>query len=219
MTVHRPLDPATLRLYVVTSSMFRGRSHLDLAAAAIEGGATAVQLRAPELAEHEAYVVAHDLVDRCRIAGVTTIVNDLVDVAIAARADGVHVGQGDGPARARMALGRDGILGISVATPEQAAEAESSGADYVGVTVWSSATKPAAEPVGLDGLAAVAAATSLPVVGIGGIDGSKVADVLAAGAAGVAVVSAVAAADDPVEAVRGLRDAVDAATAGERTTA
>ncbi|HSL12057.1 MAG TPA: thiamine phosphate synthase [Actinomycetota bacterium] len=220
MTGHRPIDRARLRLYVVTSSAFRGRSHLDVASAAIEGGATAVQLRAPELAEYEAYAVARELVARSRPHGVLAIVNDLVDVAVAARADGVHVGQTDGPSKARPALGRDGILGVSVATVEDARRAELEGADYVGLTVRSTATKPDAEPVGIDGLRAVAEATALPVVAIGGIDAANVADAIAAGAAGVAVVSAVAAADDPVSAVRELRAAVDAALAdAERTSA
>ena len=218
MTEHR-IDPATLRVYVVTSASFRGRSHLDVAAAAIEGGATVVQLRAPELAEHVAFGVARELVARCRAAGGAAIVNDRADVAVAARADGVHVGQADGPGRTRAALGSEGVLGISVATPEEAVAAESSGADYVGVTVWSTATKPDAPAVGLDGVAAVAAATRLPIVGIGGIDAANAAEVIAAGAAGVAVVSAVAAADDPVAAVRQLRAVVEAATAAERTTA
>lgn len=220
MTEHRPIDPASLRLYVVTSAAFRGRSHVDVAAAAIDGGASAIQLRAPELAGYEVYVLAKELVLRCRAAGVRLLVNDLVDVAVATRADGAHVGQGDAPAIARDALGPGRILGISVTTPEEARAAEAAGADYVGVTVWSTATKPAAEPVGLAGLRAVADATALPVVAIGGITVGNVGDVIEAGAAGVAVVSAVAAADDPVAEVRALRAAVDAALASkERTSA
>jgi len=220
MTTRRSIDPASLRVYVVTSSVFRGRSHLDVASAAIEGGATAVQLRAPELAGYEAYVLARELVARCRIAGVRFVVNDLADVAVAARADGVHVGQDDVPARAREALGAERVLGVSVATPDEARDAELAGADYLGVTVWSTATKPAAAPAGLDGLAAIVAATALPVVGIGGIDERNAPEVIRVGAAGVAVVSAVAGADDPVAAVRSLRAAVDdALTEADRTTA
>jgi thiamine-phosphate pyrophosphorylase len=213
MTERPPLDRASLRVYVVTSSAFGGRTHLDVASAAIEGGATAVQFRAPELAEYEAYVVARELVARSRVHGVLAIVNDLVDVAVAVRADGVHVGQEDGPSKARAAIGVDARLGVSVATREQARQAELDGADYLGVTVWSTATKPEAEPVGLDALRAIVEATELPVVAIGGIHTGNAADVIAAGAAGVAVVSAVAAADDPVAAVRDLRAVVDRACA------
>ncbi len=213
MTVRSPIDPGLFRVYVVTASGFGGRSHTDLVDAAIRGGATAAQFRAPELDEYEAYVLARDLAKRCRMAGIRFVVNDLVDVAVASRADGVHVGQGDGPGRARELLGREGLLGISVKTPAQVRDAEGSGADYLGVTVWGSATKPEATPTGLDGLRQIAASTALPVIGIGGIDASNAGEVIAAGAAGVAVISAVAGAVDPVAAVRGLRDAVDAALA------
>ena len=220
MTGPRPIDPASLRVYVVTSAAFRGRSHLDVAMASIQGGASAIQLRAPELAEYEAYVLARELVARCRPAGVRLVVNDLVGVAVATKADGAHVGQGDEPARAREALGPEAILGISVSTPDDARRAEAEGADYVGVTVWTTATKPTADPVGVDGLTAIVQATELPVVAIGGIDASNASEVIAAGASGVAVVSAVADADDPAGAVRALREAVDGAlAAAERTTA
>jgi thiamine-phosphate pyrophosphorylase len=98
-----------------------------------------------------------------------------------------------------------------VSTADEARQAERSGADYVGVTVWATQTKPEAEPRGLNGLRAVADATALPVVGIGGIDASNAAEVIGSGAAGVAVVSAVGAASDPVEATRALVRAVERA--------
>jgi thiamine-phosphate diphosphorylase len=98
-----------------------------------------------------------------------------------------------------------------VSTPLEARGAEAAGATYVGVTVWSTATKPDARPVGLEGVRAVARATRLPVVGIGGIHAANAAQVLAAGARGVAVVSAVAGSDDMVAATRALRAAVDRA--------
>jgi thiamine-phosphate pyrophosphorylase len=102
------------------------------------------------------------------------------------------------------------VLGISVATPEQADAAERAGADYVGVTVFATPTKPDAVPIGLDGLRAIVEATSLPVVGVGGIDPSNAPEVLAAGAAGIAVVSAVGAAPDPVKATQELVELVRA---------
>ncbi|HWL91084.1 MAG TPA: thiamine phosphate synthase, partial [Actinomycetota bacterium] len=86
---------------------------------------------------------------------------------------------------------------------------EMAGADYLGVTVWATATKPEAEPVGLEGLREVAGATALPVVGIGGIHAGNARDVLKAGATGIAVIGAVATADDPVAEVRVLRALVD----------
>src|ERR671919_752304 len=94
-----------------------------------------------------------------------------------------------------------------------AAVAERAGADYLGVTVFSTSTKPDARPIGLDGLSQIVAATSIPVVGIGGIDAANARDVLAAGAVGVAVISVVADADDPIAAVGSLVDAVKRAGA------
>lgn len=204
------LDPHALRVYVVTSgTLVPGRAHREIAAAAIAGGATAIQLRAPELDDVELLPIAREIVDVCRDAGVLCIVNDRVDVAVAAGADGVHVGQDDEPEAARAMLGPDRVLGISVRDADQARAAAAAGADYLGVTVWSTATKPEAVAGGLDGLSAVADASPLPVVGIGGIDATNAAEVIHAGAAGVAVISAVVGATEPVTATRALRDAVD----------
>jgi thiamine-phosphate pyrophosphorylase len=204
------VDPSALAVYVVTAAGFvPGRGHEDVAAAAIEGGATAVQLRAPGLSDDELLAVAARVAARCRDAGPLFIVNDRLDVAISSGAAGVHLGQGDRLAGARGRLGADRVLGISVGNPIEARGAESAGADYVGVTVWATDTKPDAVPIGIDGLRAVVAATPLPVVGIGGIDAGNAHEVLSAGASGVAVVSAVAASPDPVAATRELVAAVD----------
>jgi thiamine-phosphate pyrophosphorylase len=211
----RRLDPQTLRVYVVTSgALDPRRTHEDLAVAAIEGGATAVQLRAPELDDVELAALTRSLAGRGRRAGVPVIVNDRVDVAVASGASGAHVGQDDDLGTARAHLGPERVLGISVGTPDEARAAERAGADYLGVTVWATDTKPEARPIGLDGLREVAAATALPVVGIGGIDAGNAPDVVEAGAAGIAVIGAVAAADDPVAAVRALREVVDRALGG-----
>ena len=136
--------------------------------------------------------------------------NDRPDVAADCGA-GAHVGQEDDPVAARERLGHDGVLGISVTTPLEARGAEAAGADYLGVTVWATPTKPDARPRGLDGLRAIVAATSLPVVAIGGIHLRNAREVLEAGAAGVAVISAVGAAPDAVAATRSLVDVVRSA--------
>jgi thiamine-phosphate pyrophosphorylase len=209
------LDPRSLRVVVVTSADPRGRGHLNVAKAALEGGATALQLRAPELEDEALLSLASGLATRCRDAGVLFVVNDRVEVALASGADGVHVGQDDDPTHARDRLGAGRVLGISVGGAAEAEAARQAGADYLGVTVWATATKPEARPHGLEGVREVVAATPLPVVGIGGITVANATSVLRAGAAGVAVISAVAAAGDPVEAVRELRRAVDRA-GGER---
>jgi thiamine-phosphate pyrophosphorylase len=206
------IDPEQLRVHVITSSgLVPGRGHIEVADAAIEGGADVVQLRAPELSDHELLSVAGEIERRCRRGRVLFVVNDRIDVAVAVGAGGAHVGQGDQPESARERLGPRGVLGISVATPEQAEAAETAGADYVGVTVFTTPTKAEAVPVGLDGLRSIVASTSLPVVGVGGIDPSNARKVLATGATGVAVVSVVGTASDPVAATRRLVEAVRAA--------
>ena len=206
----------SLAVSVVTSSgLAPGRGHRDVAVAAIEGGATALQLRAPELSDEQLGPLASDLAERCREGGVLFVVNDRLDVAAQTGA-GVHVGQGDDHSEARRRIGSGAVLGISVSSPGQAVEAERAGADYLGVTVWATATKPEAAPVGVEGLRAVVDATSLPVVAIGGIDAGNAREALEAGAVGVAVVSAVGAAPDPVAATRQLVEAVRAAEVRRR---
>ena len=204
------LDPRRLAVYVVTSGAFgRGRNHRSIAEAAIAGGATTIQLRAPELADDELLAIATELAATCRDAGVLFVVNDRLDVAAACEGAGLHIGQDEDASLVRRRLGADRILGMSVGDSTQARTAELAGADYLGVTVWATPTKSDAVPRGLDGLREVAGATSLPVVGIGGIVVSNARAVLEAGAAGVAVISAVAAASDPIRATRSLADVVE----------
>jgi thiamine-phosphate pyrophosphorylase len=194
-----------LGVYVVTAAgLVPGRGHAEVAIAAIEGGANAVQLRAREHSDDQLLPLARELAERCADRGVLFIVDDRVDLAIASGAAGVHLGQGDPWQDARIRLGPEMILGVSVENAEQALAAEAAGADYLGVTVFATATKPEAVPLGLEGVRAISDATRLPVVGIGGIDAGNARSVLEAGAAGVAVVSAVAAARDPAAATREL---------------
>ncbi len=206
-----------LRLYVVTEDAGAGRSHLDVVRAAVAGGATAVQLREKLLPDAELTALAREAALLCRQAGVLFLVNDRVEVARAAGADGVHLGQEDAPARlARAALGPEAVVGVSCATPAEARAAEAAGADYVGVgSVYATATKPdAGAPIGLEGLRAVRAAVALPVVAIGGIGPANAAAVLRAGADGVAVVSAITRAPDMEAAVRALRALLDSVRRG-----
>jgi thiamine-phosphate pyrophosphorylase len=211
------LDPRSLGVYVLTSTGYvPGRGHLEVGLAAIEGGATAVQLRAPALGDGDLLPIATELASRCRDAGVLFLVNDRVDVAVAAGADGAHVGHDDDPVGARERLGPERVLGVSVLTLAQAESAEAAGADYLGVTVWATTTKPEAVPVDLDGLRAIVRSTLLPVVGIGGIHIDNVHEVLAAGATGVAVVSAVGAAPDPIAATARFAELVHSFDPSER---
>jgi thiamine-phosphate pyrophosphorylase len=197
-----------LDVYVITSAgLVPGRGHREVALAAAEGGAAAVQLRAPELDDDQLLALARELAPALRERGVLFVVNDRIDVALESGALGVHLGQDDLPSESSEGL--EGlVLGVSVDTAEEAIAAQRLDADYLGVTVWTTTTKPEARPVGLEGLRRIVAATTLPVVGVGGIDASNAAEVMAAGARGVAVVSAVGAAPDPVAATRKLVSAV-----------
>jgi thiamine-phosphate pyrophosphorylase len=200
-----------LDVHVITSSHAGGPDHVTIARAAVTGGADVVQLRAPGLPDADLMTLALAVRAVCTQGGTRLVVNDRVDVALAAGADGAHVGQRDGFATARRRLGDVALLGVSVDEPDQVRAAEAAGANYLGVTVFASATKPEARPAGLDGVRAVVAATWLPVVGVGGVNASNAGDVIAAGAAGVAVASAVASSADPVEATRELVGVVRAA--------
>jgi thiamine-phosphate pyrophosphorylase len=198
-----------LTLYVITDRrLASGRSHEEVAREAIAGGATVIQLRDKEASTKELVEIGRRLRRLTAERGVTFIVNDRVDVALAVDADGVHLGQEDMPAAlARQLMGPAKVIGVSAGTVEEAKRAEKDGADYLGVgPVYATVTKPdAGEPIGVEGLAEILRAVSIPVVAIGGINEGNVEEVIAAGADGVAVVSAVVAAQDIEAAARRLR--------------
>ncbi len=202
-------------LYVITDAhLSRGRSHHDVIAAAIRGGATMVQYREKNAGTREMIEEACPLRDLCHAQHVPFIVNDRVDVALAVDADGVHVGQDDMPALlARRMIGKKKILGVSAQNVEQARAAIADSADYLGVgAVFATATKSdAGTPIGLTGLEKIARASSVPAVGIAGINGSNAASVIRARAAGIAVVAAVVSAEDVEAAARELREIVEKA--------
>lgn len=209
-----------LGLYVITwcdPGMRRG--HLDVARAAVEGGADAVQLRDKEAGGRELLGLAREiraLVEK-EGSGCLFFVDDRIDVARAAGAHGAHLGQEDLPASAaRSLLGEEMLLGISATSVEEALEAEAAGADYLGVgPVFETPSKAdAVAPIGLEGLRRIREAVRLPLVAIGGIGEESLPEVFEAGADGIAVISAVAGAEDMLEAVRRLRRAVDACLAG-----
>jgi len=191
------MDPS---LYVILDrGAARGRDLLDLLDAAVAGGCRMVQLREKEWPSGRLLPLAERLRTRCAEAGVTFIVNDRVDLALALRADGVHLGQDDLPARAARPLLRPGmILGISTHSVEQARAALADGADYVAVgSMFATPTKREFQLVGPELLRKLRGEIPVPLVGIGGITHDNVEEVIRAGADGVAVISAVGAADDP----------------------
>ena len=205
-------------VYLVTDrGLLAGRRLTDVVAAAVAGGVTCVQLREKEASGREFVRIAKELLEVLRPVGVPLIINDRVDVAVAADADGAHVGQDDIPAAAaRKMLGPDKILGVTVATPEEAAKAAEEGADYVGASaVFATPTKTdTGSPMGIDGLRRLCMASPVPVVAIGGVNAENAGDMIRAGAAGVAVVRAIMAASDPKAAAQLLREVVESARQG-----
>jgi thiamine-phosphate pyrophosphorylase len=191
-------------IYAITDdTLSPGRGHLEIARAALSGGARLIQLRDKHRDAGDLLPIACAISDLCHAHGALFIVNDRIDLAIAANADGVHVGQTDLPvAETRMLLGPDRLIGISVENVEQVQAAEAGGADYLGVgPIYGSKSKlDAGEAVGADQLGRFRAVSSLPIVAIGGITLDRIPEVIAAGADAASVIGAIALAPDMVQA-------------------
>ena len=190
----------SLHLCVITDRRLApGKDHVAIAEAALRGGADMLQLRDKGGDLRDLLRQARAIHALCRARGVLFIVNDRVDLALAAGADGAHVGQDDLPAEAaRRLLGPGRILGVSTHTPDQVRAAEKAGANYVGFgPMFPTGTKDTGYAAqGLTALREARRATSLPILAIGGITLENVAGVIQAGATAPAVISAVVAAPD-----------------------
>jgi thiamine-phosphate pyrophosphorylase len=210
-----------LRLYALLDpAVAGGRSLADLAQR-IAGSATLVQLRDKRGSTRSMVEEARALRAVLEPHGVPLLINDRVDVALAAEADGVHIGQDDmAPADARLLLGRTAIIGLSVKTVEQAKAAPLDLLDYVAIGgVYGTTSKDnTVPPIGVGGLRAIVQAIrarerNCPICAIAGINADNAADVIAAGADGVAVISALSLAPDSAAAAQNLRAVVDGALA------
>ncbi len=203
-----------LRLYLVIGSHDAPHGLLETVEAALLGGVTAVQLREKAATDLEILRTAERLRELCRDHDAALILNDRIDLALAAGADGVHLGVDDLPApAARRLAGPEFWIGFSPDTDMGARSARIEGADYLGVgPVFGTGSKSDAGPaIGLGLLKRRATIAELPTVGIGGIDAENAAAVIRAGAAGVAVMSSIAKAADPRAAAAALREAIDGA--------
>jgi len=214
------VEQVDLRLYaIVDPENTGGHGLIDLARAVAAGGATLVQLRDKVSDTARMIEAARALKAALAPFGVPLIVNDRVDVAIAADADGVHIGQDDmAVEEARGRLGPAPFLGLSIRTVAQAAAAPLALLDYVGIGgVYGTTSKASGKsPIGLDGLRRVVQVFrdrigNFPTCGIAGITAQNVEPVIAAGADGVSVISALSHSPDPAAAARELRAVVDAA--------
>jgi len=209
-----------LSLYVVLDPrLTAGRPLMDIARAALRGGATVLQLRDKEASTRDLLAAAETLAALAHARGARFVMNDHADIAAAVGGAGVHLGPDDlAVAAARALLGPEALIGFSAGTPAEARDAARAGADYLGTgAVYGTSSKAdAGAPIGVDGLERVVRATGAPVVAIGGVAPGRAAPCIRAGAVGVAVITAITLAADVTGAARALRDEVEAARAGRR---
>lgn len=194
------------RLHVLTD-LEAPADPLDVVDAALAAGAPVIQVRAKGVPDRTLLSLAGFVVERCRGAEATCLIDDRVDVALAVGADGVHLGDEDLPVDvARRLLGPDAIVGATARNPEAARARVAEGADYLGVgPTYATTTKVGLpDPLGPAAVGEVAAAVDVPVVAISGITLERVPEVLAAGVHGIAVVAAVSRAADPQRATADL---------------
>ena len=205
--------PVDLSVYLVLDpDLCHGaEGMIETTRAAVANGATCVQLRAPHWKKRALVECGRALMKELEGSGVPLIVNDHADVCVAIGADGLHVGQNDlSPADARMIIGKDKILGLSVSNEKELAAVDTRLVDHLGIgPIFLTQTKTdTAAALGIDGFAALAAHKPCPVVAIGSIKVPIVADLIHAGADGVAVVSAICGQEDPGAATTALVRAV-----------
>lgn len=202
---------ADYTLYLVTDHHLpAGKNFEETIAKAIQGGCTLVQLREKEANSGAFYEIAFRVKEITDFYHVPLIINDRADIMLAVDAAGVHAGQSDIPAsRLRAMIGPHKILGISARTVEEAVQAESDGADYLGAgAVFPTTTKPDARAVSEEMLRAICKSVHIPVVAIGGIHEKNLPLLEGSGISGVAVVSAVMNAEKPDQAARILKERI-----------
>ena len=205
-------DKKDLLLYAVTDrSWLNGDTLYQQVEQALKGGTTFVQLREKTLDEEAFLQEAIQIKELCKAYSVPFVINDNIDIALAMKADGVHIGQSDMTlTEARAKLGPYKIIGVSAQTVEQALEAQEKGSDYLGVgAVFPTGSKADAVEVSHQTLKAICKAVSIPVVAIGGISEANVMQLSRSGICGVAVISAIFAKQDITKATSDLKEKVE----------
>ncbi len=198
---------ATTRLYPITDRRLSGLSHAEQINLLGDAGAVVVQLREKFLAPREFYEEAQAAMKVARERKMTVLINDRVDIAVAVKADGVHLGQGDlSPVAARQLLGSDAIVGFSTHSVEQVREAAKFEVDYLAIgPIFPTSSKINSEtPIGLDGLRQVRQVTNQPLVAIGGINSQNAADAVQAGADALAVIADIWSVGRPAAKIKDL---------------
>ena len=201
------LDKKHMLLYAVTDRAWVGTKSLyEQVKEALENGVTCVQLREKELDESDFLKEAKQISTLCKEYKVPFIVNDNVDIAIACKADGIHIGQEDMElTNVRKLVGEDMIIGVSAHTVEEAIKAQEGGADYIGIgAVFATSTKTDVDVLSFETLRSICEAVDIPTVAIGGIKKDNICKLKGSGIDGVAVVSAIFAAKDIATATKEL---------------
>lgn len=196
------------RLYLVTDrDVLKGRDLIKAVEESILGGATIVQLREKDVSSREFYDIAKKIKSITDKYNVPLIINDRLDIALAAETTGIHIGQSDIPCRvAREILGNDKIIGVSVHTLEEALKAEEDGADYLGCgAVFSTSTKKDASDVSYEKLKEIKTRVKIPVVAIGGINEKNLGQLKGTNIDGVAIVSAILGKENIKEATENIK--------------
>jgi thiamine-phosphate pyrophosphorylase len=194
-------------LYVViTEALCAGRTALEILGMTLAAGVRLVQLREKDLNGRPLYELAVEFRRQTQAAGALLMINDRLDIALAAGADGVHLGQDDLPLSAARRLGPELIIGASTHSPEEALAAEKAGASYVNIgPIFATLTKEAATPLGPEMIDRIAPQLRIPWTTMGGIKKTNIDQVVSRGARHPAVITAVTAAPDPTAAARELR--------------
>ena len=198
------------KVYPITDVHLSGLSHAEQVKRLAAGGARLIQLREKHASTIEFYEAARSAMAVARSLGVDLVINDRVDIAVAVKANGVHLGQDDlPPDSARLLMGASGLIGYSTHTPAQALEADSLPVNYIAFgPIFSTSTKGNPDPaVGIEALRSLTQKITKPVVAIGGITLNNLALVLAAGAASAAIISGVIAAQDITGRFKALKAA------------
>ena len=193
----KSLFPKDRKIYLISDRNVSALSHAKIARIAVSSGIRTIQLREKQMSKREIFEVAVDIRKITAVHGATFIVNDYIDIALAAGADGVHLGQEDMPiSDARKVMGRGKIIGISTHTLRQAVLAQESGADYIGFgPMFHTTTKNAGSPKGLRALRKIRNHITIPIVAIGGITRQNINEILEAGADACAIASGILSGD------------------------
>ena len=193
----KSLFPKDRKIYLISDRNVSALSHAKIASIAVSSGIKTIQLREKQISKRAIFEVAVDIRKITAAHGATFIVNDYIDIALATRADGVHLGQEDMPVdNARKIMGSGKIIGISTHTLRQAVRAQESGADYIGFgPMFHTTTKKAGSPKGLGALRKIRNHITIPIVAIGGITRQNINEVLEAGADACAIASGILSGD------------------------